>query len=119
MFLGWQNILKDSSKDNSPNRDCYFARGIFCSTSSIEGWLARVFEDVEAAGFAVYGVDQVVLIDDGVIDGDGVGGVVGWRWWNEVADFFDAWRGVGDSGDIYQAKDADSSVEESCHRGVL
>jgi hypothetical protein len=60
----------------------------------VEGWLADIFKDVEAAAFAVDGVDQAVFIDDGVIDGDGVRGVIGWRWGNVLADFFDAWRGA-------------------------
>src|ERR1700730_4542022 len=86
---------------------------------SIEGWLTSVLKNVQAAGFAVDGVNQAVLIHDGVIYGDGVGGVVGWRWRNEVADFFDTRRRVCHSGKIHQAKDANSAVEESCHRAVL
>jgi hypothetical protein len=86
---------------------------------SIQRFASGVLQNVEAAGFAVDGVDQAVLIDNGVIDGDGVGGVIGWRRWNEEADFFDAWWGVCNSGNVDQAKDADSTVEESCYRGVL
>ena len=67
---------------------------------SIERLASGVLQDVEAAGFAVDSVNQAVLIDDGVIDRDGTGGVVGGRWRNEVANFFDTWRGVGDSGDV-------------------
>src|ERR1700730_17057315 len=86
---------------------------------SIEGWLTSVLKNVQAAGFAVDGVNQTVLTHDGVIYGDGVGGVVGWRWWNVVADFFDTRRGVCNSGNVDQTKDANSAVEESCHRAVL